>query len=79
MKNCMLTYSKLILEKVSFSPELFEKELRKAIGRLLHEEVTTLRHWCQQRFSDRYAGIIEHCFGRPQPCDYQLKNTIATV
>ncbi len=79
MKNCMLTYSKLILEKVSFCPELFEKELRKAIGRLLSEEATTLRRWCQQQFSDQYACIIERCFVQRQPCAYQLKSTIATV
>ena len=38
MQNSMLEYSKEILQKVSFDPELFQKELQKAISMLMEEE-----------------------------------------
>jgi hypothetical protein len=55
----MLEYCKLILSKVSFSKELFEKELRKAIhGLLLKEEIKIFMSWCYQEFSKTYYSIL---------------------
>lgn len=41
----MLAYSKLILEKVSFSKELFEKEYKKALRNLSAGETHHLKEW----------------------------------
>jgi len=38
-------YSKMVLERVSFDPLLFEKELKKAIKNLLPYEIEHLREW----------------------------------
>ena len=51
MKSTMLEYSKSILEKVSFDPELFQKELQKALNMLSPEEVRELIMWCRAHFS----------------------------
>lgn len=51
MKSSMLEYSKAILEKVSFDPELFQKELKKALSVLNPEEVRELILWCRAHFS----------------------------
>lgn len=45
MKNSMLAYSKLILEKVSFSRELFEREYKKALRNLSDSEALHLKEW----------------------------------
>jgi len=45
MKTSMLAYSKLILEKVSFSKELFEREYKKALRNLPASEALILREW----------------------------------
>lgn len=49
MKTCMLTYSKLILEKVSFSKELYEREYRKALKKLSESEARQLREWANDK------------------------------
>jgi hypothetical protein len=41
----MLDYSILILEKVSFDPALFSKELKKAMEVLLPSEIEELAIW----------------------------------
>lgn len=41
----MLDYTILILEKVSFDPDLFSKELKKAIKMLLPSEIEQLAIW----------------------------------
>ncbi len=41
-----LSYSKTILEKVSFDQKIFRKELRKSLGRLTREEIRKLEAWC---------------------------------
>lgn len=51
MKSTMLEYSKAILEKVSFDPELFQKELKKAVNLLSPDEVRELILWCKAHFS----------------------------
>ena len=58
----MLEYFKLILKKVSFDRSLFEKELKKAIGRLVGPEITELKKWCYANFSIRYRLVLNRCF-----------------
>lgn len=58
----MLEYIKTILGKVSFSKELFEKELRKAINMLVPTEVEELKKWCYAKFSTVYAEILNRNF-----------------
>ena len=45
MKRPMIEYTKLILSKVSFDPNLFYRELKKAVNSLLHYEVEELKEW----------------------------------
>lgn len=45
MKRTMFTYTKNVLEKVSFDPTLFCKELEKALNVLLPYEVEQLLDW----------------------------------
>lgn len=45
MKTSMLAYSILILEKVSFSKELFEREYKKALRRLSSADAHKLKEW----------------------------------
>ncbi|MCU0325433.1 MAG: hypothetical protein MUF45_09305 [Spirosomaceae bacterium] len=59
-------YVKMILEKVSFDKELFEKELKKAIKRLIPYERKELRKWCYDKFGSIYRGIINKVFRRSQ-------------
>lgn len=47
MKKSMFVYSKMILERVSFDPLLFCKELEKALKSLLPYEVEKLKEWLQ--------------------------------
>jgi hypothetical protein len=58
----MLEYTKLILRKVSFSKELFGKELRKSIKWLKKEEVVALQAWCLVTFGDKYGDVIHQAF-----------------
>ncbi|WP_369047538.1 hypothetical protein [Tenacibaculum sp. UWU-22] len=48
MARAMLEYTKTILKKVSFSSDLFCKELEKALERLLPYEVEELTIWLKQ-------------------------------
>ncbi len=61
-KKLMLEYVKLILEKVSFDQQLFEKELRKNMQELIKEEVAELKKWCYENFSMRYPQVLNRCF-----------------
>jgi len=45
MKRTMFAYTKTILERVSFDPLLFCKELEKALKILLPYEVEQLTEW----------------------------------
>ncbi len=59
----MLEFTKKVLQKVSFDPRLFEKELRKGIRNLQStREIQHLRQWCLERFSKQYSLIIDNCF-----------------
>ena len=58
----LLDYAKLILQKVSFDKNLFEKELRKAIARLMPAELEDLREWCYDQFSRMHHLVLDRCF-----------------
>ena len=45
MKRPMIEYTKLILSKVSFDPNLFYRELKKAVNSLLPYVVEELKEW----------------------------------
>ena len=53
MENQSLEYTKDILMKVSFSYELFTKEIQKAIKQLLPYEVLELRIWLEDYLDDK--------------------------
>ncbi len=67
VKINMFNYSKLILRKVSFSADLFESELRKAILHCKPGHLKELRRWCIKKFWTDYRRIIEHCFSEVLP------------
>jgi hypothetical protein len=58
----MLEYSKTILQKVSFSGDLFRKELKKAIRFLKREEIIMLQVWCLVSYNDKFGDIIREVF-----------------
>jgi hypothetical protein len=45
MSRIIYDYTKEVLERVSFSPDLFLKELKKAVRYLLPYEIAQLRNW----------------------------------
>lgn len=45
MPKAMFSYTKTILERVSFDPKLFAKELKKAFKVLLPYEIEQLTEW----------------------------------
>jgi predicted SprT family Zn-dependent metalloprotease len=45
MPRMIYDYTKSILERVSFAPDLFAKELKKAVRNLLPHEMEHLRNW----------------------------------
>ncbi|WP_047245002.1 hypothetical protein [Maribacter thermophilus] len=53
MARTMLEYSKTVLKKVSFDAKLFYKELKKALVRLLPEEVEELKIWLETFVIDK--------------------------
>ena len=57
----MLNFSKTVIDKVSFDEKLFEKELKKAINRLMVDEVDELRNWSYSQFP-QFAPILHRCF-----------------
>lgn len=59
----MLEYVKVILDKVSFDPKLFEKELRKSLRMLVKNELEVLQAWCYKRFPNSYHTILDSVFG----------------
>jgi len=46
-------YTKSVLERVSFDPALFSKELRKALKNLLPYELESLRNWLDYYTKER--------------------------
>lgn len=58
----MLEYAKIILPKVSFSRELFRKELGKCIDWVEADQVKDLYIWCQAKFQKRYPKVLAEAF-----------------
>ncbi|MDD4143926.1 MAG: hypothetical protein PHN68_04760 [Prolixibacteraceae bacterium] len=58
----MLDYAKVILPKVSFSRQLFRKELVKCINWLEPSEVRELHDWCYLNFKEIYPDVLEEVF-----------------
>jgi hypothetical protein len=50
-KMSPLEYAKMILEKVSFEPKIFRKELRKALKKSSKRDFKHLLNWCREKFS----------------------------
>jgi hypothetical protein len=57
-----LEYRKLILSRVSFSPDVFEKELKKSVHTLDDKEVCLLKIWCIRKFGKEYPEILVDSF-----------------
>jgi hypothetical protein len=58
----MIEYAKIILPKVSFSSDLFSKELGKCINWVEQENLEELRLWCKNNFGHMHPKIIEDAF-----------------
>ncbi|MEA5457966.1 hypothetical protein VB796_02910 [Arcicella sp. LKC2W] len=48
-----IEYAKMILEKVSFEPKIFKKELRKALKNSSKQDFKHLMDWCRERFGKK--------------------------
>ena len=60
--KAMLEYAKVILPKVSFSRDLFRKELIKCINWVGEAEISKLKDWCYENFMDMYPDILTKAF-----------------
>jgi hypothetical protein len=58
----MLEYAKVILPKVSFSRELFRKELAKCINWVGDSDLGQLKKWCFENFREMYPDILTEAF-----------------
>lgn len=58
----MLEYAKVILPKVSFSKELFSKELAKCINWVEPDQLQNLRDWCFENFKEMYPDVLAEAF-----------------
>lgn len=58
----MLEYAKVILPKVSFSKELFRKELIKCINWVEEHELNELYEWCSENFKEIYPDVLSEAF-----------------
>ncbi|QIA09367.1 hypothetical protein [Draconibacterium halophilum] len=58
----MLEYAKVILPKVSFSRELFSKELAKCINWVEQNQLPKLRNWCYENFKELYPDVLADAF-----------------
>ena len=64
MSRMIYDYTKSVLERVSFDPKLFCKELKKAIKNLLPYEIEQLRKWLENFTTEKpelrqYLIIVE--------------------
>lgn len=55
----MIEYAKVILPSVSFSRELFHKELIKCINWIEPQDLHQFRNWCYTNFSEIYPDILD--------------------
>lgn len=53
MPRMIYDYTKSVLERVSFDPSLFTKELKKALKALLPYELEQLKKWLSYYTTDR--------------------------
>ena len=58
----LLTHQKLNLVNVSFSNELFQKELEKSFHLLNQDELDELFSWLNLNFMTKYPNIIRSMF-----------------
>jgi hypothetical protein len=59
MKKTMFSYTKNVLERVSFDPILFCKEIKKALKVLLPYEIEQLKDWLMQYVEEKPE--LQHC------------------
>ncbi|WP_340111044.1 hypothetical protein [Maribellus mangrovi] len=59
----MLEYAKIILPKVSFSKDLFRKELNKCINWVEPDQIGELYTWCNANFKNKYPDVLAEAFG----------------
>ncbi len=59
MPRMIYDYTKSILERVSFAPDLFVKELKKAVRNLLPHEMEHLRNWLLHYTKEKPE--LKHC------------------
>lgn len=57
-----MEYAIAILPKVSFSRELFRKELTKCINWVGETELKSLKQWCFENFMELYPDILTEAF-----------------
>lgn len=50
-------YAKMILDKVSFEPRIFKKELRKALRQFSKQEFDHLMFWCKEKFRKKNSDL----------------------
>ncbi len=60
----MIEYVKVILIKVSFDKNLFEKELKKGLKLLVPSEIKEFEDWCYRTFSKVYEPVLNKYFIR---------------
>ncbi|MGV8092771.1 MAG: hypothetical protein AB2L24_13020 [Mangrovibacterium sp.] len=59
----MLEYAKVILPKITFSKDLFRKELAKCVNWVEEpEELDELVKWCTAKFGKIYPDILKEVF-----------------
>jgi len=58
----MIEYVKTILQKVSFSRYLFERELRKGLRLILPGEVQEFKNWCYSMFGKVHEPVLNRYF-----------------
>ena len=58
----MLEYAKIILPKVSFSRDLFKKELNKCINWVEPDQISELCNWTYKNFKEKYPDILTEAF-----------------
>ena len=58
----MIEYVKTILQKVSFSAYLFERELKKGLKLILPSEFEEFRKWCYEMFGKIHQSTLNRYF-----------------
>ena len=66
-KISWLEYTKIILEKVSFDPKIFKKELIKSLSHLSKQDMLVLENWVIDNFNlplSRIAVSVINDYGQ---------------